>query len=125
MHTRASSLVLLTMFFALGAAAQQGPGDARSKSTQQTAVKEQLCNSEAQRMRWEAEQTWSVPALPESVSTPEHRIHLEGAQPQLTIPRLQREWLTPSPEASEQQSYLPDNELNPASSLLDSKKAKK
>jgi hypothetical protein len=72
-----------------------------------TSMSERLRSSECERMRWEAEETQLVSAVPNRNQQPDlHAIHIESlAQPSLTLPKLRREWLQPSNEVSTQSAF--------------------
>jgi hypothetical protein len=79
-----------------------------SQAAQQNNIRERVCTADAERMRWEAAQMWSMPAIPNQSSEPEHHaIHIEQVNPP-AVPKLRREWLTASSESA---MYPLDNSL--------------
>ena len=98
---KSGSALGFCLFLVAGAAIAQNPLLATA-NRQPTSMSERLRSSECERMRWEAEETQLVSAVPNRNQQPNlHAIHIEPlAQPSLTLPKLRREWLQPSNEVS-------------------------
>jgi hypothetical protein len=67
-------------------------------AAQPNSIRERLSNTDGERMRWEAAQTWSTPVIPKQNSEADHRPFFieQASQSLLTLPKLRREWLTPA-----------------------------
>ena len=82
-----------------------------------SSVLERVCNSQNERMRWEAAQTWLVPAMPAIDEKAANRtVHIDPQnQPALSAPKLRREWLRGSSEATTTADL---EQINPDSSTF-------
>ena len=89
------ALFLLT---ASAAAVAQSGRPIPNVAAQSNSIRERLSNTDGERMRWEATQTWSTPVIPNQNSEADHRPFLieQASQSLLTLPKLRREWLTPA-----------------------------
>jgi hypothetical protein len=89
------ALFLLT---ASAAAVAQSGRPIPNVAAQSNSIRERLSNTDGERMRWEAAQTWSTPVIPNQNSEADHRPFLieQASQSALTVPKLRREWLTPA-----------------------------
>jgi hypothetical protein len=69
-------------------------------AAQQNDIRERIRTADAERMRWEAAQMWSLPAIPNQSSEPDpHAVRIEQVNPP-AVPKLRREWLTASSESA-------------------------
>jgi hypothetical protein len=110
--------VLMLCLGVAGTAVAQNSSARSGKSGRPSCVNERLANSASERLRWEAAQTWISPAFPKGEDASEHSIHID--QPPLTLPKLRREWLQPSQEATLQKDgsdLVPDIEGRSSSFL--------
>lgn len=103
MRRRTCKVVICVLGLAGATVAQN---TSNTLNQQRMSVVETLSNSEQERLRWEAAETWSRPAAPhEQLQPSQHSLHIENErQPTLTLPKLRREWLQPSMEAASPQS---------------------
>ena len=97
MRLRTLWMALFLLSASAGAVAQIGRS-IPNLAAQPNSVRERLSNTEGERMRWEATQLWSTPMIPNQNSEADHRPVLieQASQSLLTVPKLRREWLTPS-----------------------------
>ena len=102
MWSCATALITSLVLSGAVASAQTTPSTPLSDANTRTSVTAGVHNYECDRMRWEAQQTWSAPSvLGREDPGDQHVIHIEtGNQPELVLPRLRREWLQASSEAA-------------------------
>jgi hypothetical protein len=93
--------VILAVMFSATPFTAQSVATMRSRASKPEHVREKVLATNQERMSWEASQTWSIPALREPVSAEHHSIYIDAInQRALEPPKLRREWLQPSDEAS-------------------------
>lgn len=99
---RVGRAILVVVFCAAVAAAQNASMAAPIRAVKSSHVRERVLASNQERMVWETAQTWLTPDVPQLPDPAEHHaIHIDSTnQPPLTAPKLRREWLTPSDEDS-------------------------
>jgi hypothetical protein len=91
---------ILAVLSAATLAAAQNATTAPAKHSTRAPVHESILNSDQERMTWEASQTWSIPVVHEANPAETQTVHIDQAnQPSPTLPKLRREWLTPSDES--------------------------
>lgn len=96
MPGRTNALLLSVMMTAVAAVAQSESHS--GKSSESRSIEEGLCNTDHQRMQWEASQTYFYPAMPNRDQPPKVKpIYIESKAP-ANLPKLRREWLQPSSE---------------------------
>jgi hypothetical protein len=71
-----------------------------TQAARQNDIRERVCTADAERMRWEAAQMWDMPVIPnQNTEHDHHAVHVEQVN-QPAVPKLRREWLTPSSESA-------------------------
>jgi hypothetical protein len=70
------------------------------QAARQNDIRERICIADAERMRWEAAQMWGTPVIPNQNSEPNHHVVRVEQVNQPVVPKLRREWLTPSSESA-------------------------
>lgn len=97
MRWRKNALLLSVMMTAAAAVAQSESHS--GKSVESRSIDEGLRNTDRQRMKWEASQTYFYPAMPNRDQPPKVKpIYIESQAP-ANLPKLRREWLQPSSES--------------------------